>query len=73
MQIVQEAGRFQFTLTLDAPVREDLGIADRLLNKPTQPLAFEMVLPDLDHRAFSSGSGTVTLHQKDWQSSARSD
>src|SRR5580704_8910073 len=71
MQIVQEAGRFQFTITLDAPVNEDLGIVDRLLNKTTQPLAFEMVLPELDHRAFTSGAGTVALHQKEWQSSTR--
>jgi hypothetical protein len=73
MQIVQDAGRFQFTLALDAPTSEDFGIADRLLKKATQPLTFEMDLPELDHRAFTSGSGTVALHQKEWQSSARTD
>jgi hypothetical protein len=72
MQIVQAAGRFQFTITLDCPVRRDLGMADRLRNKAAQPLTFERVLPELDHRAFTSGVGTVKLHQQEWQSSTRS-
>jgi len=71
MQIVQAAGRFQFKITLDAPMSRDLGIVDRLLNKTARPLIFEMVLPELDHRAFTSGAGTVALHQKEWQSSTR--
>jgi hypothetical protein len=73
MQIVQDAGRFQFALSLDAAISEDLGFVDRFLNKAAQPLTFEMVLPELDHRAFTSGAGTVMLHQKDWQSSVRAD
>jgi len=32
-----------------------------------------MVLPELDHRAFTSGSGTVALHQKDWRSTVQPD
>jgi len=69
MQIVQAPGRYQFTLTLDSP-NVDYGFLDRLLmGKPAQPLGFEMVLQELDHRAFTSGSGTVMLHDKDWQSS----
>jgi hypothetical protein len=73
MQVVQDAGQFQFALSLDAAISQDLGVIDRLLNKPAQPLTFEMVLPELDHRAFTSGAGTVTLHQKDWQSSVQAD
>ena len=69
MQIVQAAGRFQFMLTLDVAGSEDFGLLDRLWRSPPEPLRFEMVLPGLDHRAFTSGSGTVALHQKDWQSS----
>jgi hypothetical protein len=42
-------------------------------HKAPSPLRFEMVLPELDHRAFTSGSGTVALHQKDWQSSVQRD
>ena len=71
MQIVQAAGRFQFTLTLDTALSEDFGFLDRLWRKPPEPLRFEMLLPELDHRAFTSGSGTVALHQKDWQSSVQ--
>jgi len=73
MQVVEAAGRYRFTLTLDAPVSNDLGVVDRLLNQTTQPLTFEMVLPQLDHRAFNSGAGTVAFHQKEWQSSTQAD
>jgi hypothetical protein len=59
MQIVRAAGRFQFTITLDSAASK------------TRPLTFEMVLPELDNRAFTSGAGSVTLHQKEWQSSTR--
>jgi hypothetical protein len=73
MQIVQAAGRFEFALTLDTALSEDFGFFDRLWRKPPDPLRFEMLLPELDHRAFTSGSGTVALHQKDWQSSVQRD
>ena len=73
MQIVQAAGRFQFTISLDAALSENFGFLDRIWSKPPEPLTFEMELPELDHRAFTSGSGTVALHQKDWQSTGRLD
>jgi hypothetical protein len=72
MQIVEKAGSFQFTITPDAPTNRDLGILDRLLSKAPKPVTFEMILPDLDNRAFTSGAGTVKLHQKEWQSSTGS-
>jgi len=50
-----------------------LGTDESSLKPHGQPLTFEMVLPELDHRAFSSGAGTVMLHQKEWQSSVRTD
>jgi len=71
MQIVQAAGRYQFILTLDAALSDELGPLDRLWSRAPKPLTFEMVLPELDHRAFTSGSGTLPLHHKDWQSSVR--
>jgi hypothetical protein len=73
MQIVEDAGNFKFKLTLDAGLAEDFGPLDRLWRKDPQPVTFEMILPALDHRAFTSGSGTVALHQKDWQSTVQSD
>jgi hypothetical protein len=69
MQIVQATGRFRFTLALDATLSEQLGPLDRLWREPPKPLSFEMDLPVLDHRAFTSGSGTLALNQVDWQSS----
>jgi hypothetical protein len=69
MQIVQATGRFRFTLTLDAALSEQFGLLDRLWREPPKPLSFEMALPMLDHRAFTSGSGTLALNQVDWQSS----
>jgi hypothetical protein len=71
MQIVQATGRFEFTLALDATAREPLGFLDRLWREPPKPLTFAMKLPVLDHRAFTSGSGTLALHHTNWQSSMR--
>jgi hypothetical protein len=73
MQIVQGAGHFQFTLKLDAALSENFGLLDRFWSKPPEPVSFEMELPELDHRAFTSGSGTVALHQKNWQSTVSPD
>jgi hypothetical protein len=72
MQIVQAAGTFQFSLALDVAQSEGFGPWDKLWRWDPKPLSFEMVLADLDHRAFTSGSGTVELHHKDWQTSVQS-
>jgi hypothetical protein len=70
LQIVQNPGRYQFTVTVDSP-EADFGFLDQALSKGTQPLTFEMVLQQQkDYRAFNQGSGTIWLHNKDWQSSA---
>jgi hypothetical protein len=69
MQIVEKEGTYQFTLMLVAALSEDFGLLDRLWRRPPTPVSFEMVLPVLDHRAFTSGSGTVALHHKDWGTS----
>jgi hypothetical protein len=71
MHIVENAGSFQFTITLDVPVSHD-GFIDRLVSKAPQPLTFEMVLPVLIQRAFTTGAGTLKLHQKEWQSTGSS-
>ncbi|HEY6255986.1 MAG TPA: hypothetical protein VIY51_09370 [Xanthobacteraceae bacterium] len=73
MQIVEAAGTFKFRLTLDAALSEDFGPIDQFWRKEPRPLSFEMILPELDHRAFTSGSGTVALHQRDWQSTVQAD
>jgi hypothetical protein len=67
---VENAGSFQFTITLDVPINQDSGFIDRLVSKTPQPLTFEMVLPALVERAFTTGAGTLKLHQKEWQSSS---
>jgi hypothetical protein len=72
MQIVEKAGQFQFAIMLDAPASQDVGIFGRLLSKAPQPLTFEMLLPGLNQRAFTSGAGTVELHQREWQSTSGS-
>jgi hypothetical protein len=69
MQIVQATGRFKFTLGLDTALSEQFGLLDRLWRAPPKALNFEMDLPVLDHRAFTSGSGTLALNQIDWRSS----
>jgi len=69
MQIVDKEGTYQFMLTLQTTLEESLGFFGRLRQKPPRPLLFEMTLPVLDHRAFTSGSGTLPLHHKNFQTS----
>jgi hypothetical protein len=69
MQIVEKEGPYEFMLALNAVQSEDLGLLDRMWRKQAKPLMFEMVLPVLDNRAFTSGSGTLPLHHKNWQTS----
>jgi len=69
MQIVDKEGTYQFMLALQTTMEESVGFFSRLKQKPPRPLMFEMVLPGLDHRAFTSGSGTLPLHHKNFQTS----
>jgi len=69
MQIIDKEGPYEFMLTLQTTLEEGLGFFGRLRQKPPRPLMFEMVLPVLDHRAFTSGSGTLPLHHKNFQTS----
>jgi len=56
-QIVEDAGRYKFAMTmLTAHAGE------------SRAVEFEMRLPYMDHRAFTSGSGSLPLYQPDWQS-----
>jgi hypothetical protein len=69
MQIVDKEGSYQFMLTMQTTLEEGFGLLNRLRQKPPKPLLFDMVLPALDHRAFTSGSGTLPLHHKNFQTS----
>jgi hypothetical protein len=69
MQIIDKEGSYEFMLALQTTLEESLGFFGRLRQKPPKPLFFEMVLPVLDHRAFTSGSGTLPLHHKNFQTS----
>jgi hypothetical protein len=69
MQIVDKEGTYQFMLTLQTTLEESPGFFGRLRQRPPRPLLFEMALPVLDHRAFTSGSGTLPLHHKNFQTS----
>ncbi len=69
MQIVDKEGPYHFMLAIQTTMNESVGFFSRLKQKPPRPLLFEMVLPVLDHRAFTSGSGTLPLHHKNFQTS----
>ena len=73
MQIVDHEGHYQFELTLQAAQNQDAGWFGSGGDQPAKCLSFEMVLPILDHRAFTSGSGTLALHHRDWQTSMAGD
>ena len=71
MQIIPSAGRFRFVLSINmagaAPMHPLL--AQVVGGGAPAPVNFQMDLHDLDHRAFTSGSGTVTLNHADWRPS----
>jgi len=57
MQIVEAPAQYRFAIT---PVTAQ---GRALLGRKPKPLTFEMTLPYLDHRAFTSGGGTLPLHK----------
>lgn len=60
MQIVEAPAQYRFAmmpLTAQRPA---------LLRRKPKPLMFEMTLPYLDHRAFTSGGGTLPMHKASW-------
>ena len=54
-QVAEEEGRYKLAISMLTAQGQE-----------TQPLEFEMKLPYMDHRAFTSGSGTLPLHQPEW-------
>jgi hypothetical protein len=71
MQIVPSAGRFCFVLSINVAGATKLHpmLAGVIGGGVPAPLTFQMDLPELDHRSFTSGSGTVTLNHSDWRPS----
>ena len=60
MQIVEAPAQYRFAITPQAAQRP------ALLRRRPKPLMFEMTLPYLDHRAFTSGGGTIPMHNASW-------
>lgn len=58
LQVTDEAGVYTFEMTVLTAH-----------GKKTQPLKFDMKLPFMDHRAFTVGSGTLSLHHPQWEPS----
>ena len=56
MQIVEAPTQYRFAITPQAVQ------GPALLRRKPKPLMFEMTLPYLDHRAFTSGGGTLPMH-----------
>ncbi len=59
MQVVEAPAQYRFAITPLTAQRS------ALLRRNPKPLLFNMTLPYLDHRAFSSGGGTLPLHKAD--------
>lgn len=64
-QIVDGPGQYQFELNLLTARAEGFSLGGR--SSTPHPMGFEMVLPYLDHRAFTSGPGSLPLNHPDWQ------
>jgi hypothetical protein len=65
-QIVDAPALYRFEMTLLTARREGFSLFG---GSKSKPLLFEMNLPFLDHRAFTSGGGTLPLHHPNWQAS----
>ncbi len=65
-QIIQATGPYQFKLTLEQAVADDLGIVDQWLAKGPVSVSFERELRSYDARAFNTA--TLPLYAKDWRS-----
>jgi hypothetical protein len=71
MQIVPAAGRFRFILRINMAGAKLRSVVTNFIGGGApNPLTFEMELPELDHRAFTQGSGSVVLNQLDWRPTA---
>ncbi len=65
-QIIEKTGPYQFRLTLEQAVADDLGIVDRWLASGPVSVSFERELRFYDARAFNNG--TLPLYANDWRS-----
>lgn len=59
-QVVEAPGLYSFAIRLLTTRRDE--------KRKPPPLQFDMNLPFMDHRAFTSGAGTLPLYRPDWQS-----
>jgi hypothetical protein len=64
LQIVEAPGVYRFSIIASTTRGRSL------FRRPPKPLLFEMTLPYLDHRAFTSGGGTLPLNNANWQPSS---
>jgi hypothetical protein len=65
-QLIQATGPYQFKLTLEQAVADDLGPVDKWLATGPVSVSFERELRFYDARAFNNG--TIPLYAKDWRS-----
>lgn len=65
-QIIQATGPYQFKMTLEQAVADDLGPVDKWLAKGPVSVSFERELRFYDARAFNAA--TLPLYAKDWRS-----
>lgn len=65
-QLIQETGPYQFKLTIEQAVADDLGPVDEWLTKGAVSVSFERELRHYDARAFNNS--TLPLYAKDWRS-----
>ena len=70
MQVMSAPGDYRFTLRTETALARDNGILARIFARRPRPVRFEMRLPHLDHRAFTSGSGTIGLYNPEYKTSA---
>jgi hypothetical protein len=70
MQVVEATGDYKLTLAFETALARDNGWLARWFQHRMKPMTFIMRLPHLDHRAFTSGSGTLSLHHPNYATSS---
>ena len=69
-KLVDDAGDYRFTLTVETGLPSKPDLADRLLRKPPQPLVFERTLPWISEQQLGHQRLAIPMHLKEWKPAA---
>lgn len=65
-KLVDDAGDYRFTLTLNTAVPKDPGVIDGVLRKDPAPIRFDKTLPWISDQQLGMRRATIAMHDKSW-------